>query len=60
VEPREEFEGGFSTTGFAKDLGRIGKKRRIELIEFFYPEPVKQEPMPEEEFVNAQGEVMVP
>jgi hypothetical protein len=60
---REEFEGGFSTTGFAKDLVQLGKKRKIELIDFFYPEPVAQplaEPMTEEAFENALGEVVEP
>jgi hypothetical protein len=65
---REEFEGEFSTTEFANDLKRIGKKLRIRLVDFFYPvkpeakqpeakqpEPMP-EPMPEDVFVNATGE----
>jgi hypothetical protein len=60
---REEFEGEFSTTEFANDLKRIGKKLKISLVDFFYPvkaeatQPeAKPEPMPEDVFVNATGE----
>jgi hypothetical protein len=52
---KEEFEGAFSTTDFAKDLKLIGKKLKIDLIAFFYP--VEAEVVVEEAFEKASGEL---
>ena len=51
---KEEFEGTFSTSDFAKDLKLIGKKLKIDLIEFFYPIEAKADV---EVFENATGEL---